>query len=86
MILRADARGMFARTDAAAGRFHAHEFHLLVLDEWEKYAGRIASAAYAGDDHIRQTSGLLQYLLAGFFADYTLKIPDHGRVGVRPGG
>ena len=54
-----------------------------MLDERIEHAGRVAAAADAGDDHIRQPAELLARLLDRFAADDRLKIADDPRERMR---
>ena len=71
-------RRMIARLGRSAAGFDADQFDLRVFDERIEHAGRIAAAADAGHDQVRQPADLLAALLDRFAADDRLKIAhDH---------
>ena len=79
----AERGGVVAGFRAAAAGFDADERDLFVLDERIEHAGRVAAAADAGDDRIRQAAELLARLLDGFAADDRLEIADDPRERMR---
>lgn len=55
-----------------------------IVDEVVERADGIGAAADTGNDGIRQLPFLFQQLLFDLFGDHRLKIPHHGREGMRP--
>src|SRR5262249_33634723 len=76
-------RSMIARFRPSAAGFNAQQLYRRITDERIKHASRIAAAADASDDKIRQTADLLQRLLAGLPADHGLKIAHDPRKWMR---
>src|SRR5438093_1085449 len=70
---------MIARRLSAPTRLDADELDTSVLDERCEHAGRVAAAADAGDDRVRQLAELCQALLSRLAADDRLEIADHHR-------
>src|SRR5690606_37007857 len=56
----------------------------LILHERMEHADRVAAAAYAGYDRIRQTAFLFEDLAPGLDADHPLEVADNLRKRVRP--
>src|SRR2546430_9196216 len=74
---------MFAAANAFAAGFDADHPNISVLQEWMEQSDRVAAAADAGDEQIRQALFAFENLAACFNADDALKIADHHRVRVR---
>src|SRR5260370_1379246 len=66
-----------------AHRLDADQFHIRVVLERVKNAGRVAAAADAGHHGTGQPADLFQALCARFPADDRLEIADHHGKGVR---
>jgi hypothetical protein len=65
--------GVAAGADAITGRFDADDLDLAVVEEGMEQADRVAAAAHAGGDRIRQAAVLGQHLLARFAPTMALK-------------
>jgi len=57
-----ESRRVPARDDPFAARLDAHHLHMFILEEGMKQPDRIAPAAHAGHEQIRQPFLLLQNL------------------------
>src|SRR5690606_37152733 len=69
--------------DAATAGFDADEAHGSVLEEFEKEADGIRTAADTGDHLVRKTSLARENLLLGLEADDPVKLAHHHWIGVR---
>src|SRR5262249_27600690 len=54
-----------------------------VADEGIEHPGRVAAAAYAGDDQVGKSAEFFERLLPGLAADDGLEVADDAREGVR---
>src|SRR5207244_2184855 len=68
-LAMAQAGGMFARSVAPAACLHPNQFDPGIANERSEHSGRIAAAADAGDDYVRQSAILLEALRTRLFAD-----------------
>ena len=67
----------------ASAAFDADHPHILVVQECVKQSDRIAPAADAGDQRVRQPFLLLQNLPPRLASDHALKIAHHHRIRMR---
>ena len=72
------------RVDALAGRLAADQLDLLVLDEVVEGPDCVASAAHAGDQHVRDPALFLDGLGPDLPADDGLEVPDDRGERMRP--
>ena len=77
LLPAADRRGVAAGLHALAAGLRAEERDGRVVDEGVERADRVAAAADARDDEVRQAPGLLEDLRAGLVADHALEVADH---------
>src|SRR5207248_2977814 len=73
-----------AARNLLAARLDADEPDLFVVHERVEHAERVAAAADARDNRMRQATGELDDLRASLPADHRLELADHQRVGMRP--
>ena len=57
-----DGRAVAGRVQALSGGFDADQAHAVIVDEFAEHADRIAPAAHAGDDLVRQATGQVEHL------------------------
>ena len=76
-------RRVSAAANSFAARFHADHAHRRVVEKRMKKTDRVAPAADAGDEHIRQTLFAFQNLPARFDPDHAMKIAHHHRIRMR---
>src|SRR5579864_768453 len=75
-----ESRRMQPQLRATAAGFYSDQPHTRIAQEGVKYSDRIAAAADAGEDRIRQPPLVLQDLPARLFSDDAVKIAHHHRV------
>ena len=80
-----DRGGMPAGLDAVARRFDADDRHFGIVEERMEQADRVAAAADAGDDRIRQPAIVGQHLRARLASDHGVEIAHHARIRIRAG-
>src|SRR5260370_11922422 len=79
----ADSRRVIARAAAPSAGFDSDQFYAGLRDERVEHARRVAAAADASHDDIRQPAHLFMALPFGFLANHRLKIADHDRERMR---
>ena len=72
-----DAGGMLAGGETVPRRLDADQLYRGVVQERIEDSRRIAPAANAGDDHLRQAVFQFKELLTGLDADHALEIAHH---------
>ena len=77
------ACGVASRCDALAAGLDADQSNVAVVEEAVEDADRVAAAADAGDDDVRQPADLLEHLPPRLPADHRLELADHQRIGMR---
>src|SRR5438309_2234187 len=78
-----ETRRVFAKLRASAAGFDADHSHVFVGYELMKQANRVAAAAYASDQQIRQAPLGFENLHSGFATYHRLKIANHYGVRMR---
>ena len=74
---------MLVRAGPASTRFHPYQAHVRIVHERREDPDRIAAAAHAGYDVVRQAPHPVEKLLAGLATDDGLEVAHHRRVGMR---
>src|SRR5277367_4318479 len=77
------ARCMFAEFYSAASGLNSDQADARIGDELVEGSDGVGAAADTGDDRGWQPAFLLLNLLAGLFADHTMKVAHHGRIRMR---
>eukprot|EP00123_Amoebidium_parasiticum_P018300 comp24164_c0_seq1/m.44071 comp24164_c0_seq1/g.44071 ORF comp24164_c0_seq1/g.44071 comp24164_c0_seq1/m.44071 type:complete len:327 (+) comp24164_c0_seq1:222-1202(+) len=78
-LARTQSGRMPPRLHPVTTSLHAHQLHLLVVDERVEDAHGIAATAHTGNHIVRQFPGRLEHLLTGLLADDRLKVAhNHG--------
>ena len=72
------------RDDRLAAGLDADQPHAGIVDKGVEDAHRVAAAADAGDDRVRQLAGQLEDLRARLPSDHRLEFADHQRIRMRP--
>src|SRR6185369_13268302 len=75
-------RSMLARPYPMSARLDAGHLHSRVFEKFIKQADRVAAAADAGDEFIREPALARENLLLRLLADDAVKIAHHHRVRV----
>src|SRR5207245_6263906 len=84
-IAAQDGSRMLAGPKSAHGCLNAEHSYFRISNEGIKQPHRVASAADASDEIIRQPPLLLENLQTRFLSDHRLKVTHHHRIGMREG-